>query len=66
PRATVDPDDLSGGFGIWSGTSFAAPVLAGELAAHLAADPDIGKPDLASALERGWRALEEELPWTRP
>jgi subtilisin family serine protease len=28
-RSTIDPDDFSGGFATWSGTSFAAPVLAG-------------------------------------
>jgi hypothetical protein len=35
PRATIDPDDYSSGFGVWSGTSFAAPLLAGQLAAAL-------------------------------
>jgi len=29
-RTTVDPDRFRGGFAAWSGTSFAAPVLAGE------------------------------------
>jgi serine protease len=28
-RSTIDPDDFSSGFATWSGTSFAAPVLAG-------------------------------------
>ena len=28
-RAATDPDDFTGGFASWSGTSFAAPVLAG-------------------------------------
>lgn len=28
-RATMDPDDFLSGFAAWSGTSFAAPVLAG-------------------------------------
>lgn len=32
---TVDPDDYSGGFGVWSGTSFATPVFSAELAAAL-------------------------------
>lgn len=31
-RETVDPDDYSNGFAMWSGTSFAAPMLAAELA----------------------------------
>ncbi|GAB4084388.1 hypothetical protein GCM10028784_10180 [Myceligenerans cantabricum] len=34
-RETADPDDYTGGFASWSGTSFAAPVLAGELAQEL-------------------------------
>ncbi|MFI6427567.1 S8 family peptidase [Promicromonospora sp. NPDC050880] len=34
-RESVDPDDFTGGFATWSGTSFASPVLAGELAQHL-------------------------------
>ena len=36
-RATIDPDDYSSGFGLWSGTSFAAPLAAGQyLQQHLA------------------------------
>jgi subtilisin family serine protease len=38
-RATIDPDDYRCGFSLWSGTSFAAPVFAGEVVAALA---DIG------------------------
>jgi subtilisin family serine protease len=34
-RESVDPDDFTGGFATWSGTSFASPVLAGELAQNL-------------------------------
>lgn len=34
-RETIDPDDFGGGFGLWSGTSFAAPYLAGMLAREL-------------------------------
>ena len=37
-RASLDPDDFRSGFGVWSGTSFAAPVFAGQLAARLAAE----------------------------
>ncbi|MTD16795.1 S8 family serine peptidase [Nakamurella sp. YIM 132087] len=36
-RGTIDPDDYSSGFATWSGTSFAAPVLAGRYLAALAA-----------------------------
>lgn len=35
PRASIDPDDFTAGFGLWSGTSFAAPLLAGRIAAEL-------------------------------
>ncbi len=34
-RGTIDPDRFSSGFATWSGTSFAAPVLAGEYVATL-------------------------------
>jgi subtilisin family serine protease len=36
-RCTVDPDDYTGGFGVWSGTSFATPVFAAEVATALVA-----------------------------
>lgn len=36
-RETVDPDDYSGGFALWSGTSFAAPYVAGMLARAITA-----------------------------
>ena len=55
-RETIDPDDFSGGFALWSGTSFAAPVIAGKLAAKLlmdrdeSADPSVlGDPQRARA-----------------
>ncbi len=50
-RATIDPDGFWSGFGVWSGTSFAAPVVAGAVAAQLTTI------DLA-AEERGSIALK--------
>ena len=41
PRSALDPDDFASGFGAWSGTSFATPVLAGE---YLAAWQRHGRP----------------------
>jgi hypothetical protein len=34
-RENIDPDDFTGGFALSSGTSFAAPVLAGRIAQEL-------------------------------
>lgn len=56
-REAIDPDDYRGGFGVWSGTSFAAPLKAGQLAAALQeslADGD----DAATAVSRGWAAVQ--------
>jgi hypothetical protein len=38
-REALDPDDFRGGFAAWSGTSFAAPLIAAQLAARLLEQP---------------------------
>jgi subtilisin family serine protease len=59
-RATIDLDDYNSGFGVWSGTSFAAPVLAGQLA-HALAGMDTVAIDRDSMIARGWAALAQVL-----
>jgi subtilisin family serine protease len=44
-REALDPDDYSGGFALWSGTSFSAPLVAAHITRSLldgAADPALG------------------------
>jgi subtilisin family serine protease len=68
-REALDPDDYSGGFAAWSGTSFAAPLLAAHVVRSLmraAAKPGSGlRLDVtgtAAATQRVVTALEE-LGW---
>ena len=61
PRATVDPDDYRSGFAVWSGTSFAAPRIAGDLLAALATDADLGVTTLDAATARAERAVATVL-----
>ncbi len=61
-RGSLDPDDFSGGFGTWSGTSFAAPMFAGQLAQHLSRSRSLGKTNRTAAVQRGWAAVRQELP----
>jgi subtilisin family serine protease len=65
-RCTVDPDDYTGGFGVWSGTSFSTPVLAAELASALIAAG--GLDDVSSTVmrKRAIRALRTCLRGVRP
>jgi hypothetical protein len=55
-RSTIDPDDFASGFAVWSGTSFAGPVLAGEIAAQLCR-VDLSAVDAGAAVSRGWAAV---------
>ena len=56
-RESIDPDDFTGAFALWSGTSFAAPLFAGRIAARLADRIDPGRDDRSAAVERAWEAL---------
>jgi subtilisin family serine protease len=64
-RGTMAPEGFGGGFGVWSGTSFAAPVLAGELAAVLLEQREGGRPaergadpaTLHTRCEETWAAI---------
>lgn len=61
-RHTVDPDDFTSGFGTWSGTSFSAPHLAGQLAARIFADRSAGRTVGADARSRvgdAWHAVTQ-------
>ncbi|MFC7023414.1 S8 family serine peptidase [Promicromonospora thailandica] len=61
-RRTVDPDNFASGFGLWSGTSFAAPVLAGELAAALLREREeaqVAPTDFDGRVSAAWRAVVE-------
>jgi subtilisin family serine protease len=60
-RSTIDPDNFSSGFGIWSGTSFSAPILAGQLAASMLADGPM-PADHIGCVERAWSAVSAQVP----
>ena len=56
-RCTVDPDDYTGGFGVWSGTSFATPVFAAEVATALVAAGPLKTVTAEAMRERALAAL---------
>jgi subtilisin family serine protease len=69
-RESIDPDDFArrdaeGGFAVWSGTSFAAPYLAGKVANWLVGllpteEEDQENPNRKrDAVRRGWKAVAE-------
>ena len=61
-RESIDPDDFRGGFGVWSGTSFAAPFYAGRLASALVNQMEPAGVVLpkGEAVERAWKVVEEQ------
>ena len=63
-RSTIDPDDFTSGFATWSGTSFAAPILAGELAQELAEGNQLAADsvEVSEALSRSWAAVSACAP----
>jgi serine protease len=71
-RQSLDPDNFSAGFGVWSGCSFATPVLAARVANELIVGSSGEQPlslnDLspARAVERAWRAVAALAGLPRP
>jgi subtilisin family serine protease len=65
-RSTMDMDDYRGGFATWSGTSFAAPVLAGEIAQRLIEGGTLDDCDVSTAVDRGWQAVGTLVKLDRP
>ncbi len=70
-RSSLDPDNFRSGFAVWSGTSFAAPVVAGHLAAALLNSSEQGQfplddteKDPAAGVSRAWNALETAVGLT--
>jgi Subtilase family len=64
-REGLDPDDFRGGFAVWSGTSFAAPLIAAQIAARLleqAAEFGLGTTGSQAAVDRTMAALAS-LGW---
>ncbi len=55
-RTSPDPDDLTSGFAVWAGTSFATPVIAGMIARHLTCLADA--MDVADRRDRAARARD--------
>ena len=48
-HSTLDLDDFRAGFGVWSGTSFAAPVIAAKIARAMLAHKGFGEHGLTGA-----------------
>jgi subtilisin family serine protease len=67
PRESLDPDDYSDGFAVWSGTSFSAPLLAAQIARALlegAGARPLNDPGEQAATDRTMAALAA-MGWRR-
>lgn len=60
-RESIDPDDFRGGFAVWSGTSFAAPYFAGQVAAALLERLEGSGRTVSTdeVVQRGWAVVED-------
>ena len=58
-RACIDPDDFTGQFAVWSGTSFAAPWMAARIADGIGAAIETGGADdrRVARVKRGWEVV---------
>ena len=70
-RQSFDPDDFTSMFGIWSGTSFAAPVVAGCIARHLHSDAGVqdgpGNTEARARRARdAWDAVQSDPSFAVP
>ncbi len=68
-RTAPDDDDLTTGFAVWAGTSFATPVVAGYVATALAADGYVSKADATARARDALKKADAQLVqqgWQEP
>ena len=65
-RASIDPDDVNSAFAAWSGTAFAAAVLAGELAESLASSSPLDDISTPARVDAAWYAVTRSVALVRP